>query len=78
MNRRSYFGLLFLLLLGVVAAAPARGEEITLDNGQKIVGKVVGFENGMFKVETEFGYALVRRDRVLSITFPPGSSKEAA
>ena len=78
MNRRSYFGLLFLLLLGVVAAAPARGEEITLVNGQKIVGKVVGFENGMFKVETEFGYALVRRDRVLSITFPSGSSKEAA
>ncbi len=78
MNRRSYFGLLFALFLGVVATAPARGEEITLDNGQKIVGKVVGFENGMFKVETEFGYALVRRDRVRSITFPPGSSKEAA
>jgi hypothetical protein len=39
---------------------------------------VVGFENGMFKVETEFGYALVRKDRVRSITFSPGSPKEAA
>jgi hypothetical protein len=68
----------FVTLLVVVAAAvtPARCEEITLDNGQKIVGTVVGFENGMFKVETEFGYALVRKDRVRSITFSPGSSKE--
>jgi hypothetical protein len=32
----------------------------------------------MFKVETEFGFALVRRERVRSITFPPGSSGEAA
>jgi hypothetical protein len=66
--------------LAAVAAAviPMWGEELTLDNGQKIVGTVVGFENGMFKVETEFGYALVRKDRVRSITFSPGSSTEAA
>jgi len=77
-NKRSYLGLLFALLVGVAAAAPVRAEELTLDNGQKIVGTVVGFENGMFKVETEFGFALVRKDRVRSITFSPGSSKDDA
>jgi hypothetical protein len=77
-NKRSYLGLLFALLVGVGAAAPARAEEITLDNGQKIVGTVVGFENGMFKVETEFGFALVRRDRVRSITFSPTSTQDVA
>ena len=55
----------------------AAGEEIFLQNGQKVVGAIVGFENGMFRVETEFGFALVRKDRVRSITFSPASSKGA-
>jgi len=58
-----------------LSASSARGEEITLQNGQKVVGAIVGFENGMFRVETEFGFALVRKDRVRSITFSPTSSK---
>jgi hypothetical protein len=53
---------------------PAAAEEFTLQDGQKITGTVVGFENGMFKVETEFGFALVRKDRVKSISFTSGAS----
>jgi hypothetical protein len=56
---------------------PATAEEITLHNGQKIVGTIVGFENDMFRVETEFGFALIRKDRVRSISFGLSSSKEA-
>ena len=58
-----------------LTASSARAEEITLQNGQKVVGAIVGFENGMFRVETEFGFALIRKDRVRSITFSPTSSK---
>jgi hypothetical protein len=79
MKGRFQLGWFVALLVAVAAAAtPARAEEFTLENGQKIVGTVVGFENGMFKVETEFGYALVRKDRVRSITFSPASKDAAA
>ena len=65
--------LMFLIALG---ASPSAGqaEEITLENGQKVTGEIVGFENGMFKVETEYGFALVRKDKVKSISFAPGDA----
>jgi hypothetical protein len=66
-----------LALAACLLAIPATAEEITLHNGQKIVGTIVGFENDMFRVETEFGFALIRKDRVRSISFGPSSSKEA-
>ena len=46
---------------------PPRAEEIILKNGQKIVGTIVGYEKDMFRVETEYGIALVRKDKVASI-----------
>jgi hypothetical protein len=72
--RRALLWLSFLLLLGV-SRAPA--EEITLHSGQKIVGTIVGFENDMFRVETEFGFALIRKDRIRTISFGTAGSKEA-
>ena len=68
--------LLWLSLLLLLAALPARAEEITLHNGQKIVGTIVGFENGMFRVETEFGFALIRKDRIRTISFGTAGTKE--
>ena len=58
-----------LSIVGVLLAAPAptRAEEIILKNGQKIVGTIVGHEKDMFRVETEYGIALVRKDKVASI-----------
>ena len=46
---------------------PSRSEEITLKDGQKIVGTIIGYENDMFRVETTFGIALIRKDKVASI-----------
>ena len=56
----------------------ARGEEITLKDGKKISGTVVGFENGMFRVETDFGFALIKRETVKSMSFGAGDSKNPA
>lgn len=64
-------GVLFALL------APLRAEEIILKDGQKIVGTIVGYENDMFRVETGFGIALIRKDKVASIQVTPSDSTKA-
>src|ERR1035437_9987652 len=58
-----------LLAVGVLlgASSLAGAEEITLKNGQKIVGTIVGYEKDMFRIETDYGIALVRKDKVASI-----------
>jgi hypothetical protein len=48
-------------------AGAASAEEIILKDGQKIVGTIVGYENNMFRVETDYGVALVRKEKVASI-----------
>jgi hypothetical protein len=65
-----------LALLGGVW--PAAAEELVLKDGQKIVGTIVGYENDMFRVQTEFGFALVRKDKVASVNFGAGGSEGAA
>ncbi|MDR3676516.1 MAG: hypothetical protein P4N24_13575 [Acidobacteriota bacterium] len=58
-----------MLLIGILMGVPAptRAEEITLKDGQKIVGTIVGYEKDMFRVETAYGVALVRKDKITSI-----------
>jgi hypothetical protein len=56
-------------------ALPQARDEIALKDGKKIVGTIVGFENGMFRVETEFGYALIRKDKVATINITSGGEK---
>jgi hypothetical protein len=56
-----------LFLFVALVCTAARGEEIILKDGQKIVGTIVGYEQGMFRVETDYGIALVRKDKVASI-----------
>jgi hypothetical protein len=52
-----------LLLL----AAAVRADEIRLKDGTKITGTIVGYENDSFKVETSYGFALVRKDKIAEI-----------
>src|ERR1700722_12892690 len=53
-------------------AGAARADEIRLKDGTKITGTIVGFENGAFRVETSYGFALVSKDKVadINITAP--------
>jgi hypothetical protein len=62
----SVAGLAALALLPLVASA--RADEIKLKDGSKINGTIVGFEDNSFKVKTSYGFAVVQKDQVVSIT----------
>jgi hypothetical protein len=55
------------------AAAPLF-DDIVLTDGRKITGTVVGMENGSFRVETDFGVALIRKDKVARIEVSKGTA----
>jgi hypothetical protein len=57
-------GLLGLLL---AMAAGVRADEIRLKDGSKIVGTIVDFEDESFKVQTAYGFAMVRKDSIAQI-----------
>ncbi|MBI3670197.1 MAG: hypothetical protein HY237_10505 [Acidobacteria bacterium] len=48
-------------------AATAAADEIRLKDGTKIIGTIVGFQDGKFTVQTSYGFALVRKDRIEAI-----------
>jgi hypothetical protein len=58
------------LVLGVMAvlAAGLRADEIRLKDGSTIIGTIVEFENESFKVQTAYGFAMVRKDSIAQIT----------
>lgn len=55
----------FLAILAV--AANARADEFHLKDGSKIVGTIVGYEDGAFRVQTSYGFAMVRKDSIAEI-----------
>lgn len=65
-----------------LAAADARADELKLRDGTKITGKIVGYEGDSFKVETSYGFALVRKDKVAQILIseekPPAKKEPPA
>jgi hypothetical protein len=66
LKRRIAVRLLALALvwgLGTVAQA----DEFHLNDGSKIVGSIVGYENCAFKVQTSYGFAMVRKDSIIEI-----------
>jgi hypothetical protein len=57
-----------MALVAVLAAAGvAHADEIRLKDGSKITGTIVGYENDSFKIETSYGFAFVRKDKVAEI-----------
>jgi hypothetical protein len=58
------------------ASLAARADELKLKDGTKIVGTIVGFEDNSFKVKTNFGFALVQRDQIVSITISSEAGKK--
>jgi len=67
------------LLAGAVLCAGAFADEIRLKDGKKLYGVIVAYEDNMFKVKTDFGYVLVEKDKIASITpdtpAPPAAAK---
>jgi len=71
------------LLVGVLAAScivtavPLGADEIRLKDGKKLNGVIVGYEENMFRVKTDFGYVLVEKDKIASIV-PSTEAQPAA
>ncbi len=58
--------------MGAILLAPPvlSADDIKLKDGSKISGTIVGFEENSFKVKTSFGFAIVQKDQVVSISMP--------
>ena len=70
---------LVLFAAASLCAGGLRADEIRLKDGKKLYGVIVGYDDNMFKVKTDFGYVLVEKDKIASIipdTPPqPGAAK---
>jgi len=77
MKSRTAFPSLFALALlsSLLAGGSVRADEIRLKDGTKITGTIVGFENDSFKIETSYGFALVKKDKIAAI-IPSAPKKE--
>lgn len=69
---------LFLAAIVLLASHPAHGDELKLKDGTKVVGTIVGYEEDSFKVQTSYGFAVVKKDQVLSIGIAAASVPAAA
>jgi hypothetical protein len=69
-----------ILLATLVMASPraTHADELKLKDGTKIVGTIVGFEENSFKVKTNYGFAVVQKDQVLSISITESAKKPDA
>jgi hypothetical protein len=66
-SRRTLYRGLLILASAVLCATAARADEIRLKDGKKLYGVIVGYEDNMFKVKTDYGYVLVEKDKIASI-----------
>jgi hypothetical protein len=77
-SRRLVSGVLLLASAGM-GARLACGDEIRLKDGKKLYGVIVGYEDNMFKIKTDFGFVLVEKDKIASIipdsSGPPAPAK---
>lgn len=65
----------WLVMAAICAAASSLpADEIKLKDGKKLNGVIVGYEDNMFRVKTDFGFVLVEKDKIASIVpTAPGS-----
>jgi len=64
---------LLLVAALCVTASCAFGDEIKLKDGKKLYGVIVGYEDNMFRVKTDYGFVLVEKDKIASIV-PMGAT----
>jgi hypothetical protein len=77
------WGSLFSVAMALALSAlvlSARADEIRLKDGRKLNGVIVAYEDGMFKVKTDYGYELIEKDKITAIipTTPAAKSDPAA
>ena len=77
LKRRLYLGL-FALVATSLTATSGRADEIRLKDGKKLYGVIVGYEDNMFKVKTDFGYVLVEKDKIAQIIPNTPAQSDAA
>jgi hypothetical protein len=74
-------GSIYLAVLALALSALAhssRADEIRLKDGKKLYGVIVAYEDGMFKVKTDYGYELVEKDKITAIIpTTPGAKSES-
>lgn len=67
-NHKRLFLAGFAVVIAFLAGTgAARADEFHLKDGSKIVGTIVGFEDGAFKVQTTYGFAYVRKESIAEI-----------
>jgi hypothetical protein len=71
MNALLMRGLTLAALCGLTLSA-ATADEIQLKDGKTFSGVIVGYENNMFKVKTDFGFIMVEKSKIAAI-IPTGS-----
>jgi len=71
-----------VLLLGLAASAasslPARGEEIILKDGTKVVGRLTGITSEKIEVDTSYGKVQLNRSDIVTISFSQSGSDAKA
>jgi hypothetical protein len=68
LSRNAWLLSAFVAGLALVAAGRSCADELRLKDGSKVTGSIVGFDDSAFKVQTSYGFALVKRDQVVSIS----------
>lgn len=69
---------ILLATLVMVSPRATYADELKLKDGTKIVGTIVGFEENSFKVKTNYGFAVVQKDQILSISITDSAKKPDA
>ncbi|HWT88028.1 MAG TPA: hypothetical protein VN454_04440, partial [Candidatus Angelobacter sp.] len=64
------------VLLLCASGVPARADEIRLKSGRKLNGVIVAYKDDMFKVKTDDGYELIRKDKIEAIIPSTPAGKE--
>jgi hypothetical protein len=68
---------LMCLAISLATGLPTRGEEITLRDGTKIVGRMTGITSEKIEVETSYGKVQLNRSEIITINFPENGSAKA-
>jgi hypothetical protein len=66
------------LVAASACATSIHADEIRLKDGKKLYGVIVGYDDNMFKVKTDFGYVLVEKDKIAQIIPSSSGPNDAA